>query len=147
MNAATYAALGREARALEGPVIVDATFHRRELREVFRRALGRRAADLLFVECTAPVAVLERRLLDRERDPARVSDATLAVLRRQLADREPLDEVPAAAHLPLRGDQPADVLTVAIEEALDRRALRPRDAPSAPARITSADNYGLARRG
>ena len=131
MSAATYDALGREAHGLEGPVIADATFHRRELREVFRRALGKRARELLFVECTAPVGVLERRLLDREREPARVSDATLAVLRRQLEDRDPLDEVPASAHLSLRCDQPTDVLAAAIEEALDRRAFQARYAASA----------------
>jgi hypothetical protein len=153
MSEATYDALGREARGLDGTVIVDATFHRRELRDVFRRALGERARELLFVECRAPVAVLERRLRAREQEPGRVSDATLAVLRSQLADRDPLDEVPASAHLAIRSDQPASELTAAIEDALDRRALQgpgpvaPGPArASAQARTTIAAKYGPARR-
>ena len=55
------------------------------------------------------------------RDPARRSDATPAMVERQLAEWEPLDEVPAAAHSTVRADQdPAEVVDE-VEGLLDRR--------------------------
>jgi aminoglycoside phosphotransferase family enzyme/predicted kinase len=135
---ATYRELGRLAAAEDGTVVVDATFHRRVLRDVFRAALGPAAARLLFVECRAPAAELERRVRARARDPLRVSDATAAVLRRQLADRDPLDEIPAGQHMVLRSDQPVEALVAEVEEALDVRAMRARNTSSAIS--TSAGN-------
>ena len=118
---ATYRELGRRAAAEAGTVIVDATFHRRALRDAFRDALGSAASHLVFVECRAPAAELDRRLRARSRDHRRVSDATAAVLRRQLADRDPLDEVPAARHVLVRSDQPVEHLAAGVEAALDLR--------------------------
>jgi len=120
---ATYRELGRRAAAEAGTVIVDATFHRRALRDAFRAALGSAASHLVFVECRAPAAELDRRLRARSRDHRRVSDATAAVLRRQLADRDPLDEVPAARHVLVRSDQPVEHLAAAVEAALDLRTV------------------------
>jgi predicted kinase len=77
-------------------------------------------ARLFYVECRAPSDVLERRLLAREHEHDRVSDATVGVLRRQLADREPLDEVGGAAHALVRSDQRVDDVIAAVEDALDR---------------------------
>jgi aminoglycoside phosphotransferase family enzyme/predicted kinase len=130
-----YRELGRRAGRKAGTVIVDATFHRRALREAFREELGGGEHRLLYVECLAPAELLECRLRARDHDPDRVSDATAGVLRRQLADREPLDEVAAAAHLVMRSDQPVDDAVAAIEDALDRRGSR-----------MTAVNYGAPRR-
>ena len=124
VNRATYRELGRLAAAEGGTVFVDATFHRRALRDAFRSTLGSAASRLVFVECRAPAAELDRRLRARERDPRRISDATAAVLRRQLADRDPLDEVPAARHVIVRSDQPVEELAAEVEAALDLRAAR-----------------------
>ncbi len=121
MHDATYRALGRRVSEHPGTVIVDATFHRRALRDAFRTQLGDTGSRVLFVACTAPVEVLEQRLLAREKEPGRVSDATLAVLHRQLAHHDPMDEVPAPCHLQVRSDQPVEAVLDAIEEALDRR--------------------------
>lgn len=118
---ATYRELGRRAAASSGTVVVDATFHRRATREAFRSELGDAADRLVYVECRAPVAVLERRLRARELDPERISDATVDVLHGQLAAREPLDEVAAAAHLVVRSDQRAGDAIAVIADALDRR--------------------------
>jgi predicted kinase len=133
---AAYHELGRLAAARAGTVFVDATFHRRTLRDAFRTSLGPAAARLLFVECVTPAAELERRVRARARDPRRVSDATAEVLRRQLGDRDPLDEVPAERHVILRADQPVEALAAAVEEALDLRAMRPRNAASASSTST-----------
>ena len=123
VTGATYRELGRRAAAGAGTVIVDATLHRRALRDAFRTALGPAASRLVFVECRAPAAELDRRLRARSRDHRRVSDATAAVLRRQLADRDPLDEVPAARHVLVRSDQPVEHLAAAVEAALDLRTV------------------------
>ncbi len=120
MHEATYRELGRLAAASPGPVVVDATFHRRRMRDAFREELGEAGEDAVFVECRAPVATLERRLRARVRRSRRTSDATAAVLHGQLAEAEPLDEVPAARHVVLRSDQPVERLVTAVAEALDR---------------------------
>jgi predicted kinase len=103
-----------------GSAIVDATFHRRWQRDIFRAQAGG-AEHVVFVECRAPLAVLEQRVVARAQDPGRVSDATLEVLRRQLGEAETLDEVPPARHLSVRADQPVDALVATVADALDRR--------------------------
>ena len=118
MSEFTYRELGRLAGATAGTVIVDATFHRRRLRDVFREQLGGAADRAVFVECRAPDAVLERRVRARARQPDRTSDATPEVLHRQLADLEPFDEIPPERHLIVRSDQPVDGLVAAIEDAI-----------------------------
>jgi aminoglycoside phosphotransferase family enzyme/predicted kinase len=118
MSEFTYRELGRLAGAGAGTAIVDATFHRRRLRDVFREQLGAAADRAVFVECRAPEAVLERRVWARGRQPDRTSDATPEVLHRQLADLEPFDEIPPERHLIVRSDQPVDGLIAAIEDAI-----------------------------
>jgi predicted kinase len=114
----TYAELGREAaaRAADG-VIVDATFRRRADRDAFRAELGV-SANVLFAECRAPSAVL----LARARDAHTVSDAGPDVVRRQLLDAEPLDEVDGRDHVLLRSDRPVAAILAELADALDRRA-------------------------
>ena len=118
MTESTYRELGRLAAASAGSVVVDATFHRRRLRDAFRDQLGSAAERVVFVECRAPAVVLERRVCARARRTDRTSDATPEVLRDQLADLEPLDEVPPRRHVILRSDQPVDRLVTAIEDAI-----------------------------
>jgi uncharacterized protein len=118
MSESTYRELGRLAGAITGVVIVDATFHRRRLRDVFREQLGAAADRAVFVECRAPDVVLERRVRARARQPDRTSDATPEILRRQLAELDVFDEVPPERHLIVRSDQPVDRLAAAIEDAI-----------------------------
>ncbi|HEX6388952.1 MAG TPA: AAA family ATPase, partial [Solirubrobacteraceae bacterium] len=106
-NAMTYAELGRRAANevhRTGGVIVDATFRHRVDRDAFRDAFAA-AAPLVFVECLAPAAELERRARRREVDSSRVSDATTAVVIRERTSFETLDEVAAADHIALRSDR------------------------------------------
>ena len=114
---ATYAELGRQAAAevaCSGGALVDATFRHREDRAAFAAAFDA-AAPLLFAECTAPPDVLTARAIERERDPLRVSDATLAVVLREQHAWAPLDDVaPTGPDHP--GDRPAG--------ARDRRGTR-----------------------
>jgi aminoglycoside phosphotransferase family enzyme/predicted kinase len=123
-TAATYRRLGElsaDALAEHGGAIVDATFHDAASRRTFRRALGRRDAPLLFVECRAPESVLEARAVARGHRPGHVSDATVAVVRRQVAGWAPLDEVPRGHHLVVRTDRPAETVADTVLAWLDAR--------------------------
>ena len=119
---ATYEELGRRSRAVTDTgraVIVDATCTTAADRRALRDGLGAGAAPTAFVSCTAPTDVLRRRVLRRARDPLRVSDATGAVLERQLARRDPLDEVPASRHLVVRTDRRIDDVADLVQAAWD----------------------------
>jgi uncharacterized protein len=122
-NERTYAELGHrtsDALAANGGAIVDATFRRRADRRAFTASLGG-TQPIMFIECRAPRAVLAQRAADRERERDRVSDAGLAVVLRERSSWEPLDEVPAGAHLALRTDRPIEQITGDVLALLDRR--------------------------
>ena len=102
--------------AAAGGVIVEGTFRRREQRRRLLTAAAHSGARLLVVECVVPQVVLEQRAAARRGD---VSDAGPAVVRAQLRDREPCDEIDARVHLPVRGDRPVEDLVAVVEDALD----------------------------
>lgn len=92
-SAKTYARLAELARALLPagfPVIADAAFLRRADRDVLRRVAREANAHFLMVACEAPLDALRERIAARERAAADASEATVAVLERQIATREPL---------------------------------------------------------
>ena len=124
VSEATYAELGRRA-AGAGAVVVDATFRRRRERDAFTTELGAAANGAVFVECRAPARVLEARALERASDPARESDATADVVRGQLHDFEPLDELVAGAHVIVGSDRPIVPMVADVADALDRRLAPP----------------------
>jgi aminoglycoside phosphotransferase family enzyme/predicted kinase len=120
---ATYAELGREARAAVhevGGAVVDATFRRLADRRAFGDAFDA-AAPALFVECIAPIDVLRHRAAERGRDAGRVSDASVDVVLREARTAEPLDEVPPDRHLPVRSDRPVGLILTDLADLLDRR--------------------------
>ena len=122
-NARTYCELGRRAsRALGSSrgAIVDASFRHLADRQAFAAALGA-AVRLVFIECQAPRAILAERAARRERDPHRVSDADAAVVMREQQSWEPLDEVPANAHLALRTDRRLEDIMSDVLALLDSR--------------------------
>ncbi len=122
-NARTYAELGRRASSAlagQGGAIVDATFRHRDDRRAFTAALGAQP-QVVFIECQAPGAVLAWRAAHREHDRDRVSDAGLAIVLRERSRWEPLDEVPASAHLTVRSDRPVEQITADVLALLDRR--------------------------
>ncbi|MEO6859517.1 MAG: AAA family ATPase [Solirubrobacteraceae bacterium] len=119
----TYAQLGHRAAsevAQGGGVLVDATFRRRRDRVAFAHAFAD-AAPLLFVECLTPADVLIERGRARERDPDRVSDATLEIVMREHDSWEPLDELTSLHHVPLRTDRPVESITADLVALLDQR--------------------------
>ena len=85
-------------------MIVDATFRRRADRAAFTACLPA-ARPVLVVECQAPRAVLESRVRARAADPVTASDAGIDVVRRQLEQLDPFDDVLAEDHLRVRSDR------------------------------------------
>lgn len=74
------------------PVIVDATFIKRERRDEFRSLAERRGVPFRIFHCTAEKDVLRRRIRQRAARGGDASEADLDVLALQLAEMEPLAE-------------------------------------------------------
>jgi aminoglycoside phosphotransferase family enzyme/predicted kinase len=90
-NARTYAHLAKLAAdclSAGWSVIVDASFLERRQRQVFQALAARCQVPFSILLCAAPAEVLAQRLAARQGD---ASEATPAVLARQLARMEPLD--------------------------------------------------------
>jgi predicted kinase len=99
-SAATYRRLGERAReALRAgyPVVVDATFLRRAEREAFRAIAEQLGTPFLILNFHAPQEILRARVTQRLARADDASEADLAVLEHQLADREPLTPAEMAA--------------------------------------------------
>jgi aminoglycoside phosphotransferase family enzyme/predicted kinase len=77
------------------PVIVDATFPLRRQRDAFRRLAEARGIPFCLIDCEAPADRLRERVAARARTGHDASEATVAVVDRQLREREP----PAADEL------------------------------------------------
>ncbi len=92
--------------------IVDATFLLRAERAQFRAVADQAGARFAILDCDAPESVLRDRVARRERAHSDASEAGLAVLDRQLADREPLGQ-----------DEARHAVRVATDRALDCDAL------------------------
>jgi predicted kinase len=72
-------------------VIVDAAFLRRAERWEFRQVAAFNGARFAILDCTAPADELRRRIAARGKAGRDASEATFAVLEKQLAAHEPLD--------------------------------------------------------
>jgi aminoglycoside phosphotransferase family enzyme/predicted kinase len=113
----TYATLctlaGEELRAGRG-VIVDATCKQREDRRTFLELGNRFSVPVLFVECQASAAEVERRLRQREQEDGVVSDATWVTARQEQEEFPPFDDLPAGTHFVINTENTVeDALTVA----------------------------------
>lgn len=78
-------------------VVVDATFLSRARRAPFAALADEHGVDFWILDLDAPVAALEARIQARAAGGGDPSDATLDVLRSQLAAREPLTDREAGA--------------------------------------------------
>jgi len=117
----TYAALRthaeQELRAGHG-VIIDATCKQREDRRSFL-ALGEQIGrPVLFVECRASLAEVERRLRERAQHGDSASDATVDIARQQEGDFPPFDDLPVSAHWVIDTERDLDEALAPVEDAL-----------------------------
>lgn len=74
------------------PVIVDAAFLQRARREAFARLAQTLDCPWVIVHCAADQATLEQRLVAREQQGHDPSEATLAVLHRQIEQQDALQD-------------------------------------------------------
>ena len=115
----TYDRLAEQARTIIGagyPAIIDAAFLRREERDAFRALSATLGARFALVECTAPADVLRARVNRRAAQDIDASDATVAVLERQLATHEPVAPEERAACWRVRTDAEPAALEVICDE-------------------------------
>nr|WP_246226450.1 bifunctional aminoglycoside phosphotransferase/ATP-binding protein [Pseudomonas atagonensis] len=72
------------------PVVIDATYLKREQRDSAAKIAEATGTPFLILDCNAPQAVIESWLAIRQADKKDPSDATLAVIEAQQANREAL---------------------------------------------------------
>jgi aminoglycoside phosphotransferase family enzyme/predicted kinase len=92
---ATYARLRDLAKEILSNgyhAIVDATFLKRQQRDMFRDLANQPGAEFTILDFDAPLAVLRERVSQRQKHATDPSEATLAVLEQQFRTREPLGE-------------------------------------------------------
>lgn len=92
-SAATYARLNEIADTVLRagfPVVLDATFLKREQRDAAAKIAEATGAPFLILDCNAPQAVIAAWLAQRQADKNDPSDATLAIIEEQQATRDPL---------------------------------------------------------
>lgn len=109
---ARLAECARTALQAGYPVIVDAAFLRRDERLAFRALAAELRVPFSILRCRAADTQLRRRVVARDAEGRDASEATLAVLERQLATHEPLDPGECALALDVITDEPVD--TVAL---------------------------------
>ncbi|MDR6536767.1 AAA family ATPase [Variovorax soli] len=111
----TFARLAECARtALQAgwPVIVDAAFLRRDERLAFRALAAELCVPFSILHCRAAEAQLRRRVSARDAEGSDASEATEAVLERQLATHEPLGQDECALALEVATDMPVDIASL-----------------------------------
>lgn len=89
----TYGKLAELAQAIVAagyPVIVDATFLKQAERAAFRELAAAGCVPFVILDFQAPVEILRQRIKGREQAGTDASEATLAVLERQLVSAEAL---------------------------------------------------------
>ncbi|MFW2403739.1 MAG: AAA family ATPase [Gammaproteobacteria bacterium] len=90
-------------------VIADATFLRRADREAFEAVAAGTGAELTFLHCEADRKVLDARVRDRQAANSDASEADSAVLRQQIAEREPLIPEELGRTIIVRTDRDIDL--------------------------------------
>ncbi|OZY59704.1 hypothetical protein CJF39_09120 [Pseudomonas lundensis] len=102
------------------PVIIDATYLKREQRDAAASVAESTGVPCLIIDCDAPDAVIEGWLAHRQAQGTDPSDATLDVVRAQRARREPLgaDEVLRSKHIETNNSKSLDTLIADIRQRL-----------------------------
>jgi aminoglycoside phosphotransferase family enzyme/predicted kinase len=107
----TYEALLTEAGewlARGKPVVLDASFLKREHRERALRHAFEADAGFVAIECDVDDATVLERLSERSGETSTVSDGRWEIYQAQLTRREPIDELPTGTHLILEQDWPLE---------------------------------------
>ncbi|MBT8480849.1 MAG: AAA family ATPase [Myxococcales bacterium] len=97
------------------PVVLDASFRTRALREAVRDLANARGVPFMLVECSAPRAVILDRLVAREGRRAHESDARAGLLDDFEKRFEPVDELAPSEHLRLDTSQSFDEVRAQLQ--------------------------------
>jgi predicted kinase len=128
MTERTYARLGELARVVIETgfsVVVDATFLERSRRDAFRGLARELGVPFVILAPETPATVMRERVIARERSGIDPSEASVAVLDRQLARAEPLasDELAFVVRVDTSSEIDGAEVATRVEEriALQRR--------------------------
>ncbi|HSH17444.1 MAG TPA: AAA family ATPase, partial [Verrucomicrobiae bacterium] len=116
-------------------VILDATFARREHREMLARRMKNDGHDWVVLEALASSAVVKKRLRAREARSDEISDARLEDFAMLTGLYEAPDELPSEQHVSVRTTEPLDQTVSRALQGLVRLQLKP-SRPSARATPT-----------
>lgn len=102
------------------PVIIDATYLKREQRDAAASVAESTGVPYLIIDCDAPDAVIEGWLAHRQTQGTDPSDATLRPVHAQRASREPLgaDEVQRSKRIETNNSKSLDTLIEDIRQRL-----------------------------
>lgn len=122
-SAATYAHLHEIAEVILHagfPVVIDATYLKREQRDNAAKIAEATGTPFLILDCNAPQAVIESWLAMRQADQKDPSDATLAVIEAQQANREALtpDEILRSKRVQTNESGTLDTVVAQIRQRL-----------------------------
>lgn len=99
-------------------MVVDATCKRREDRHALTEIAQRQQVPVLFLECRASLAEVERRLRERERRGDSTSDATWELALSEQETFPAFDDIPERCHVVIDTEQNLDEELEAVEERL-----------------------------
>ena len=119
-TAMTYDALLSNARSMlerGRPVVLDASFLKRDEREATQRLAAETNAAFAVVECTTDEATIKQRLDERATEEV-ASDGRWEIYQRQLEVREPIDELAAESHLKVDSATPLSAQIAAVLKQL-----------------------------
>jgi predicted kinase len=102
------------------PVVIDATYLKRSQREAAAKVAEATGTPFSILDCSAPQAVIEGWLKQRQAINEDPSDATIAVIQAQQANREPLtaEEVLSSKHVETNVSSDLDGLVAHIRQRL-----------------------------
>ena len=98
------------------PVIVDATFLHRAVRGAFQELADRLHVPYVILDCVASPDALRERLAARDRHRQDASEAGIAIMERQLAQREPLSGEELCSRVEMDSGEDAGNLWQRVEE-------------------------------
>jgi predicted kinase len=101
-------------------VVIDATYLKRAQRDAAAQVAEATGAPCLIIDCNAPPAVIASWLAQRQADQNDPSDANLAVIEAQQANREPLsaEEVLRSKRVETNESGSLDALVANIRQRL-----------------------------
>jgi len=94
-------------------VVVDASFRSRAQRQAMRALCETLSCELVFVECTAPVALCRERLRKRAQGPS-ISDGRAEIFDAFVQSYEPVDELSREQHFRIDTSGDADAVQAQI---------------------------------